>query len=46
MPVTAAMVAAAHDDATSLRAALKEGGCELEARDDEHGATAFLIASS
>ena len=44
MFMTAAMVAAAHGDATALRAAIKEGGCELEARDDEHGTTAFLVA--
>ena len=42
MPVTAAMVAAQGGDATALRATLKEGGCELEAREDEHGGTAFL----
>ena len=37
MRMTAAMVAAGDGDATALRAALKEGGCELEAREDEHG---------
>ena len=44
MPVTALHEIAFDGDATALRAALKEGGCELEARDDEHGTTAFLIA--
>ena len=44
MPETELMHMAAAGDATALRAALKEGGCELEARDDEHGGTAFLWA--
>eukprot|EP01045_Picozoa_sp_COSAG04_P041435 COSAG04_NODE_12592_length_645_cov_0.943223_1_plen_143_part_10 len=44
MSETALMLAAFQDDATTLRATLKEGGCELEARDDEHGTTAFLVA--
>ena len=42
MPETALVAAALRSDATAVRDTLK-GGCELEAREDEHGATAFLI---
>ena len=44
MPVTELHHWAQHDDAAAMRATLKEGGCELEAREDKQGTTAFLVA--
>eukprot|EP01045_Picozoa_sp_COSAG04_P005957 COSAG04_NODE_285_length_18117_cov_10.869797_10_plen_158_part_00 len=46
MPETALMGDAAADDATAVRAALKEGGCELDAREEDTEMTAFLCACS
>ena len=43
MPLTALHVQAANGDATALRAAIKEGGCELDAREkDGDTSTAIL----